>query len=107
MKALIYLILCLAFLSVPMAASASDPPRTIYFGDVKDIDPEAYLEHQQVLRRQKLGGVLLGTGFGLAIVGAFFCQADRWGTLGRTGFATTGTGLTIMTSGMFVRSFST
>lgn len=56
--------------------------------------------------KQLWGKILLGLGFGHALLGIALVEIDPWGILGRVGFSIVGGGIGVLTAGMFCLGFS-
>ncbi|MCP4678135.1 MAG: hypothetical protein GY854_21995 [Deltaproteobacteria bacterium] len=65
--------------------------------------PQDYLSNKL---KQDLGHGLLGAGLGVVIVGVVLVEIDSWGTIGKAGFISVGSGLAISFAGMFLLGFS-
>jgi hypothetical protein len=100
--------------TVRRSDAADRPEAPIWRSSLADDDPRpmspeevAFLvEHEKYQVSQSAGLGLFGSGFGLSLVGIVFTVIDPYGMLGMAGFITVGTGVVVMSSGMFVLGLS-
>jgi hypothetical protein len=78
--------------------------------EISSMPAWAQIETLEDIRENQLmqlwGKILLGLGFGHALLGIALIEIDPWGTLGQVGFSVIGGGVGLLTTGMFCLGFS-